>query len=163
MREANFTDMRTQTFEKTMTSGLTIFAAVAIVHLAGSANLMGPLLFSLCCLSIALPFLIFQIACTTLGVPQRHKVLLQTSTVIISLVGVTGLLISVSSLIGILFAVSCISAYYLFTVFSADAESCEAVPQMQEAADQTQQAENKDDTATAESNSQDIHHYVSQP
>jgi hypothetical protein len=156
MREANFTDMRTQAFERTMISGLTIFAAVAIVHLAGSANLMGPLLFSLCCLSIALPFLIFQIACTTLGIPQRHKILLQTSTVIISLVGVTGLLISVSSLIGILFAVSCISAYYLFTVFSADTESCETAAQAQE-------AESKDDAAKAESDSKAVHNYASQP
>jgi hypothetical protein len=156
MREANFTDMRTQAFERTMISGLTIFAAVAIVHLAGSATLMGPLLFSLCCLSIALPFLIFQIACTTLGIPQRHKVLLQASTVIIALVGVFGLLISVSSLIGILFAISCICAYYLFTVFSAGAESCEAIPH-------TQEAENRDDTATAKSSSQDIPHYVPQP
>jgi hypothetical protein len=163
MREANFTDMRTQAFERTMISGLTIFAAVAIVHLAGSANLMGPLLFSLCCLSIALPFLIFQIACTTLGIPQRHKILLQTSTVIISLVGVTGLLISVSSLIGILFAISCISAYYLFTVFSADTESCETAAQAQEAADRTQQAESKDDAAKAESESKAAHHYASQP
>ncbi len=163
MREANFTDMRTQAFERTMISGLTIFAAVAIVHLAGSANLMGPLLFSLCCLSIALPFLIFQIACTTLGIPQRHKILLQTSTVIISLVGVTGLLISVSSLIGILFAVSCISAYYLFTVFSADTESCETAAQAQEAAARTQQAESKDDAAKAESDSKAVHNYASQP
>lgn len=163
MREANFTDMRTQAFERTMTNGLAIFAAVAILQLAGSENLIGPLLFALCCLSIALPFLIFQIACTTLGIPQRHKILLQTSTVIISLVGVTGLLISVSSLIGILFAVSCISAYYLFTVFSADTESCEAVHQAQEAADRTQQAENKDDAATAESDSKAVRHYASQP
>lgn len=163
MREANFTDMRTQAFERTMTNGLAIFAAVAILQLAGSENLIGPLLFALCCLSIALPFLIFQIACTTLGIPQRHKILLQTSTVIISLVGVTGLLISVSSLIGILFAVSCISAYYLFTVFSADTESCEAVHQAQEAADRTQQAESKDDAATAKSESKDVHHYASQP
>jgi hypothetical protein len=156
MREANFTDMRTQTFEKTMTGGLTIFAAVAIIQLAGSGNLIGPLLFALCCLSIALPFLIFQVACTTLGIPQRHKVLLQGATTIIALVGVFGLLLSVSSLIGILFAISCISAYYLFTVFSADAESCETAAQAQE-------AENKDYAATAESDSKAVHHYASQP
>ena len=155
MREANFTDIQSQMFEKTMTSGLTIFAAVAILQLAGSENLIGPLLFALCCLSIALPFLIFQIACMTLGVPQRHKVLLQASTVIIALVGVFGLLISVSSLIGILFAISCICAYYLFTVFSAGAESCEAIPH-------TQEAENRDDTATAKSSSQDIPRLASQ-
>jgi len=147
MREANFTDIRSQTFEKTMTSGLTIFAAVAIIQLAGSGNLIGPLLFALCCLSIALPFLIFQVACTTLGIPQRHKVLLQTSTMIIALVGVFGLLISVSSLIGIMFAISCICAYYLFTVFSADAKSPEAGPQTER---------------TAESSSQDIHNVVPQ-
>ncbi len=62
-----------------------------------------------------------------------------------------------------LFAISCICAYYLFTVFSADTEPCEAVAQAQEAADKTQQAENRDDTVTVESGSQDIHHYVSQP
>ena len=140
MKEANFTDMRSKTFEKTMTSGLTIFVAFAIIQLSGSENLIGPLLFALCCLSIALPFLIFQIACATLGIPQRHKILLQTSTIIVALVGVLGLLISVSSLIGILFAISCICAFYLFTVFSADTESSET-----------------------ESNSQDIHHLASQP
>ena len=148
MKETHFTNIKSQTFEKTMTSGLTIFAAVAILQLAGSGNLIGPLLFALCCLSIALPFLIFQLACTALGVPQRHKVLLQTATMIIALVGVFGLLISVSSLIGILFAISCICAYYLFTVFSAGAESCETSPQTE---------------GTAESSSQDIHHFASQP
>ncbi len=147
MRETNFTDIRSQTFEKTMTSGLTIFAAVAIIQLAGSGNLIGPLLFALGCLSIALPFLIFQVACTTLGIPQRHKVLLQASTIVIALVGVFGLLISVSSLIGIMFAISCICAYYLFTVFSADAKSTQAGPQTE---------------GTAESSSQDIHNVVPQ-
>ena len=148
MKEDNFTDIRSQTFEKTMTSGLTIFAAVAIIQLAGSGDLIGPLLFALCCLSIALPFLIFQVACSALGIPQRHKVLLQTATMIIALVGVFGLLISVSSLIGIMFAISCICAYYLFTVYSAEAKSSEASPQTE---------------GTAESSSQDIHNFVPQP
>jgi hypothetical protein len=103
-----------------MIGGLTVFAAVAIVELAGSGNLMAPLLLALCCLSVSLPFLIFQLACLTLGVTQRHRVLLQTSTVIIALVGVFGLLISVSALIGILFVISCLCAYGLFAVFSGD-------------------------------------------
>lgn len=75
MREIHFTSIQSQTFEKTMASGLSIFAAFAIIQLAGSEDLIGPALFALCRLSIALPFLLFQIACTTLGVPQRHKAL----------------------------------------------------------------------------------------
>ncbi|MGD8500128.1 MAG: hypothetical protein PVJ86_05745, partial [Phycisphaerales bacterium] len=105
--------------------GLAVFAALAIVELAGSANLIGPLLLALCCLSVSLPFLIFQIACLTLGVTQRRKVLLQTSTVVVALVGVFGLLISVSAAVGTLFAVSCICAYYLFTVFSGQSRMSE--------------------------------------
>ena len=105
-------------FEKIMIGGLTVFAAVAIIELAGFENIIGPTLFALCCLSIALPFLIFQIACLTLGVMPHHRILLQTSTVIIALVGIFGLIISISPLVGTLFAISCVCAYYLFMVFS---------------------------------------------
>ena len=105
-------------FEKIMIGGLTVFVAVAIIELAGFENIIGPSLFALCCLSIALPFLIFQIACLTLGVMPHHRILLQTSTVIIALVGIFGLIISISPLVGTLFAISCVCAYYLFMVFS---------------------------------------------
>lgn len=105
-----------------MIGGLTIFAAVAIIELAGSENLIGPSLLALCCLSVSLPFLIFQIACLTLGITQRYKILLQTSTVVIALVGVFGLLISVSPIIGTMFAISCVCAYYLFVVFSRNSK-----------------------------------------
>ncbi len=115
-------EKRYEIFEKIMIGGLTIFAAVAIVELAGFENLIGPSLFALCCLSIALPFLIFQIACLTLGVTQRHRILLQSSTVILALVGVFGLLISISPIVGVLFAISCVCAYYLFVVFSKDSK-----------------------------------------
>lgn len=113
-------DKRHEIFEKIMIGGLTIIAAVAIVQLAGFENLIGPSLFALCCLSIALPFLIFQIACLTLGVPQHHRILLQTSTVIIALVGIFGLLISISPLVGTLFVISCVCAYYLFVAFAKE-------------------------------------------
>ncbi|MEA3226135.1 MAG: hypothetical protein U9Q07_09305, partial [Planctomycetota bacterium] len=134
MKEANSTETKYQMFEKIMAGGLAIFSAVAIIQLAGAGELIGPLLFALCCLSIALPFLIFQIACIILEVPQRHRVLIQTSTMVIALVGMFGLLISVSSLIGILFAISCICAYYLFTIFSADAKPSEDSTQTELAA-----------------------------
>jgi len=118
-------DQRYGIFERLMIGGLTVFAAVAIVELVGSGNLIGPSLLALCCLSVSLPFLIFQIACQTLGVTQRHQILLQTSTVVIALVGVFGLLISISPIAGILFSISCISAYYLFIVFSEDSKFSE--------------------------------------
>jgi len=116
-------DKRHEIFEKIMIVGLTIFAAVAIIELIGFENLIGPSLFALCCLSIALPFLIFQIACITLGVTQRHRILLQTSTVIIALAGIFGLLISISPLVGTLFAISCLCAYYLFVLYSKESQS----------------------------------------
>ena len=111
-------------FEKMMIGGLTVFAAAAIVELAGFEKLIGPSLFALCCLCIALPFLIFQLACLTLGITQHHRVLLQTSTVVLTLVGIFGLIISISPLVGTLFAVSCVCAYYLFVVFSKDSKEC---------------------------------------
>ena len=114
---------RHEIFEKIMIGGLTIFAAIAIVELVGFENLIGPSLFALCCLSIALPFLIFQIACLTLGVTQHHRILLQTSTIIIALVGVFGLLISISPLVGTLFVISCICAYYLFVAYSKESKN----------------------------------------
>lgn len=125
-------DQRNGIFERLMIGGLTVFAAVAIVELVGSGKLIGPSLLALCCLSISLPFLIFQIACQTLGVTQRHQVLLQTSTVVIALVGVFGLLISISPIAGILFSISCISAYYLFIVFSGDTKLSEGKIQTEE-------------------------------
>jgi len=115
-------DKRHEIFERIMIGGLTIFAAVAIVELAGFETLIGPSLFALCCLSIALPFLIFQIACLTLGITQKHRFLLQTSTIVLSLVGIFGLLISISPLVGTLFAISCVCAYYLFTIFSENSK-----------------------------------------
>lgn len=115
-------DKKQEIFEKMMMGGLTIFAAVAIVELAGFENLIGPSLFALCCLSIALPFLIFQIACLTLGITQHHRILLQSSTIIIALVGIFGLLISISPLVGTLFVISCVCAYYLFVVFSKESD-----------------------------------------
>lgn len=115
---------RQDIFEKMMIGGLTVFAAAAIVEFAGFENLIGPSLFAFCCLTIALPFLIFQIACLTLGVTQPHRVLLQTSTVILALVGIFGLIISISPLVGTLFAISCVCAYYLFVVFSKDSKEC---------------------------------------
>ncbi|MHC4426612.1 MAG: hypothetical protein ACYSYV_11010 [Planctomycetota bacterium] len=136
MRDDKSRDQRYEIFERIMIGGLAVFAAVAIIELAGSGNLIGPLLLALCCLSVSLPFLIFQIACLTLGVTQRHRVLLQTSTVVVALVGVFGLLISVSSVIGTLFAISCICAYYLFVVFSGESEM----------------SENKDQTGDSSSN-----------
>ena len=122
MTEDNSRDQRSERFERLMIGGLAVFAAVAIVELAGSGNLIAPLLLALCCLSVSLPFLIFQLACLTLGVTQRHRVLLQNSTVITALVGVFGLLISVSAPIGILFVISCVCAYGLFVVFSRDSD-----------------------------------------
>lgn len=125
MRKNNSQDKRYEIFERLMIGGLTVFAAVAIVELAGSENLIGPSKLALCCLSVSLPFLIFQIACMTLGVTQRHRVLLQSSTVVIALVGVFGLLISISPIIGTLFAISCVCAYYLFVVFSRESKMLE--------------------------------------
>ncbi len=129
MTKSNPNKQKYETFEKVMLSGLTIFAAVAILTLAGSGNLIGPLLLSLCCLSVALPFLVFQIACLILGVNQRHKFLIQTTTVVVALVGVFGLLISVSSFIGVAFAISCMGAYYLFVSFSGESEPQEKIAQ----------------------------------
>jgi len=129
MTKSNPRDKKYEAFEKMMLSGLAIFAAVAILTLAGSGNLIGPLLLALCCLSVALPFLVFQLACLTLGLNQRHKVLLQTGTVVVALVGVFGLLISVSSFIGVVFAISCLGAYYLFVTFSGESEPQQKKPQ----------------------------------
>lgn len=161
MNEANSTETRCQAFEKMMAGGLAIFSAVAIIQLAGAGDLMGPLLFALCCLSIALPFLVFQIACAMMGIRQRHRTLLQASTMIIALVGMFGLLVSVSTLIGILFAISCIGAYYLFTVFSAETTSSVTSPQTQQAGT-TQQAGGTEDTATTADTTEEVHHAVSQ-
>ena len=129
MKKGNPSDKNYQAFEKTMLSGLAIFAAVAILTLAGSGNLIGPLLLALCCLSVALPFLVFQIACLTLGINQRHKFLIQTTTIVVSLVGVFGLLVSVSSFIGVAFAISCMGAYYLFVSYSGESEPQEKAAQ----------------------------------
>jgi len=129
MKQSNTSVQKYEAFEKLLLSGLTIFAAVAILTLAGSGNLIGPLLLALCCLSVALPFLVFQIACLTLGINQRYKFLLQTATVVIALVGVFGLLISVSSFIGVVFAVSCLAAYYLFVTFSGESEKAQNAAQ----------------------------------
>jgi len=142
MIKNNSQDQRYEIFERLMIGGLTIFAAVAIVELAGSElagsdNLIGPSLLALCCLSVSLPFLIFQIACMTLGVPQRHRVLLQSSTVVIALVGVFGLLISISPIVGTLFAISCVCAYYLFVVFSRDSKMSEDKGQSDDSSDNT--------------------------
>jgi Ca2+/Na+ antiporter len=142
MREDDSRDQRYEQFERLLIGGLAVFAAVAIVELAGSANLIGPLLLALCCLSVSLPFLIFQIACLTLGVTQRHRVLLQTATVVVALVGVFGLLISVSAAVGTLFTVSCICAYYLFVVFSGESE-------MSENKDQADDSSGDNDAETA--------------
>ena len=125
MIQNNSRDKRYEIFERLMIGGLTVFAAIAIVELAGADNLIGPSLLALCCLSVSLPFLIFQIACLTLGVTQRHRILLQTSTVVIALVGVLGLLISISPIVGTLFVISCVCAYYLFIVFSRDTKILE--------------------------------------
>lgn len=112
-------------FELLMIGGLAVFTVIAIIELAGSGNLIGPLLLAFCCLSVSLPFLVFQIACLTLGITQRHKILLQTSTVIIALLGVFGLLASISAIAGTLFAISCICAYNLFLAFSRDSKMSE--------------------------------------
>jgi len=129
MTKSNPSKQKYDAFEKVMLSGLTIFAAVAILTLAGSGNLIGPLLLALCCLSVALPFLVFQIACLTLGINQRHKFLIQTTTIVVSLVGVFGLLVSVSSFIGVAFAISCMGAYYLFVSCSGESEPQEKAAQ----------------------------------
>jgi len=148
MKKGNPSDKNYQAFEKTMLSGLAIFAAVAILTLAGSGNLIGPLLLALCCLSVALPFLVFQIACLTLGVNQRYKVLLQTGTVVVALVGVFGLLISVSSFIGVMFAVSCLGAYYLFVTFYGESE-----PQQKESQPEKKNGNNNNHTRILTENS----------
>jgi len=129
MTKSNPRDKKYEAFEKMMLNGLAIFAAVAILTLAGSGELIGPLLLALCCLSVALPFLVFQLACLTLGLNQRCKVLLQTATVVVALVGVFGLLISVSSFIGVVFAISCLGAYYLFVTFNGESEAQQKEPQ----------------------------------
>ncbi len=126
MKNDNTCDQRNEVFEKTMVSGLAVFVAtLIIVVLAGSGNLTWPLWLAFSCLSVSLPFLIFQIACMTLGVTQRHKIPLQVATVIVALVGIFASLINVSIFIGALFAVSCLSAYYLFTVCSTESSILE--------------------------------------
>lgn len=116
-------DKRHEIFEKIMIIGLTFFTAVAIIELTGFEHLIGPALFALCCLSIALPFLIFQIACLTLGVTQHHRFLLQTTTVIVALAGIFGLLITISPIVGTLFVISCICAYYLFVLYTKEPQN----------------------------------------
>ena len=119
-------DQRSEVFEKTMMSGLAIFvAALAIVGFAGLGNLTWQLWLALSCFSVSLPYLIFQIACMTMGVTQRHKVPLQMATVAFALVGIFASLINVSIIIGGIFAVSCLSAYYLFTVCSVESSISE--------------------------------------
>jgi hypothetical protein len=123
MKNEMIYDKRHEIFEKIMITGLTIFTAVAIIQLIGLEHLIGPALFALCCLSIALPFLIFQIACLTLGVTQQHRFLLQTATVIVALAGIFGLLISISPIVGTLFVISCICAYYLFALYTKESNN----------------------------------------
>jgi hypothetical protein len=125
MKDEKTCVQKSEAFEKTMMSGLAIFAALAIIVLTGSGDLTGPLRLALFCLSVSLPFVIFQIACISLGVTQRHKFLLQVATVAVALVGVFALLIVVSGFVGVLFAVSCLGAYYLFMVFSAKPKTSE--------------------------------------
>ncbi|MHC4556506.1 MAG: hypothetical protein ACYTFW_05305 [Planctomycetota bacterium] len=125
MSEDNSQNKRYEIFEKLMIGGLVAFTVVAIIELAGSKDLIGTLLFAFCCLSVSLPFLIFQIACLTLGITQRHKVLLQTSTVLIALMGIFSLLLSIHAIPGTLFAISCICAYNLFVVSSRDSKMSE--------------------------------------
>lgn len=125
MKNEKICDQRSEAFEKTMMSGLAIFAALAIIVLTGSVDLTGPLKLALSCLSVSLPFVIFQIACISLGVIPRHKFLLQVATVVVALVGVFSLLIVVSGFIGVLFAVSCLGAYYLFMVCSSKSKPSE--------------------------------------
>ena len=122
MRKESTIDQKYEVFEKFMIGGLAIFAAFALVEISSFDNLVGPSIFALCCLSVSLPFLIFQIACTTLGVKHSHQFLLQTVTIVVALVGVVGLLISISAIVGILFLVSCIIAYYVFTVSSKESQ-----------------------------------------
>ncbi|TKJ38910.1 MAG: hypothetical protein CEE38_04225 [Planctomycetes bacterium B3_Pla] len=119
MRNYSISNKKNEVFEKTMMSGLAIFvAALAIVGFAGSGFLTWQLWLAFSCFSVSLPYLIFQIACMTLGVTQRHKVPLQVATVIVALVGIFASLINLSIVIGGIFAISCLSAYYLFTVCS---------------------------------------------
>ena len=120
MKKESTINQKYEVFEKFMLGGLAIFAAFALVEISSFDNLMGPSIFALCCLSVSLPFLIFQIACSSLGVKHSHQSLLQTATIIVALVGVVGLLISISAIVGILFLISCIIAYYVFTVFSKE-------------------------------------------
>ena len=122
MRNESTINRKYQVFEKFMLGGLAIFAAFALVELSSFEKLIGPSIFALCCLSVSLPFLIFQIACSTLEITYSHQSLLQTATVIVALVGVVGLLISVSAVVGILFLVSCIIAYYVFTISSKESK-----------------------------------------
>jgi hypothetical protein len=135
MSEDNSHNKRYEIFERLMIGSLTVFTVIAIIELAGSKDLIGPLLFAFCCLSVSLPFLIFQIACLTLGITQRHKVLLQTSTVLIALMGIFSLLLSISAIAGTLFAISCICAYNLFVVFSRDAKMSEEKAQTDDSSD----------------------------
>ena len=122
MKNESTINQKYEVFEKFMISGLAIFAAFALVEISSFDDLMGPSLFALCCLSVSLPFLIYQIACSTLGVTHPHQSLLQTVTIVVALVGVVGLLISISAVVGILFLISCIIAYYVFTVFSKESK-----------------------------------------
>lgn len=116
-------DKRNEVFEKTMMSGLAIFvAALAIVGFAGSSILTWQLWLAFSCFSVSLPYLIFQIACMAMGVTQRHKVPLQVATVAFALVGIFASLINLSIIIGGIFALSCLSAYYLFTVCSTESK-----------------------------------------
>ncbi|MHC4145770.1 MAG: hypothetical protein ACYSUD_13435 [Planctomycetota bacterium] len=121
-------DQRSEVFEKTMMSGLAVFVvALLIVGFAGSGNLTWQLWLALSCFSVSLPYLIFQIACMNLGVTQRHKVPLQVATVILATVGIFASLINLSIFIGTLFAISCLSAYYLFTVCSTGSKVPESI------------------------------------
>ncbi len=129
MKSDNTFDKKSEVFEKTMMYGLAVFvAALAIVNFnSADIYLTWELWLAFSCFSIALPYLIFQIACLTLGVTQRHKVPLQMATVIVATVGIVASLINHSIIIGAMFAVSCLSAYYLFTVCSTGSKLSESI------------------------------------
>ncbi|MHC4495349.1 MAG: hypothetical protein ACYSYM_05940 [Planctomycetota bacterium] len=122
-------DQRSEVFEKTMMYGLAVFVvALTIVNFNSSdIYLTWQLWLALSCFSVSLPYLIFQIACMNLGVTQRHKVPLQVATVILATVGIFASLINLSIFIGTLFAISCLSAYYLFTVCSTGSKVPESI------------------------------------
>lgn len=122
-------DQKSEVFEKTMMYGLAVFVvALTIVNFNSSdIYLTWQLWLALSCFSISLPYLIFQIACLTLGVTQRHKAPLQVATVILATVGIFASLINLSIFIGALFAISCLSAYYLFTVCSTGSKVPESI------------------------------------